>query len=148
MRQMKRSFRAMVNACVLLGAAAACADKEPFEPTPEAAKKFLKLRGYDFDEPSFFRAAAAGDAMAVNGFITAGINVNAHDDNGDTVLTSAAARGDLPMVNVLMKAGADPNAKGRSGWTALPLALSYERNEVSDRLLQEPNVDLKAESPD
>src|SRR5215471_19416970 len=82
--------------CVLTG----CADKEGFEPTPDAAKRFLKLRGYEFDEPSFFRAAAAGDAMAVNGFITAGINANAHDENGDTALTSAAARGDLGMVNV------------------------------------------------
>ena len=42
--------------CVLAG----CADKEGFEPTPEAARRFLKLRGYEFDEPSFFRAAAAG----------------------------------------------------------------------------------------
>jgi len=145
---MKRSLPAIVIACVLLGAGGACADREPFEPTPDAAKKFLKLRGYEFDEPSFFRAAAAGDAMAVNGFIVAGINVNAHDDNGDTALTSAAARGDLPMVNVLLKAGADVNAKGRNGWPAFPLALSYERNEVSDRLSQQPEVDLKAESPD
>src|SRR3954462_19461 len=104
MRQMKTSLPVIVIACVLLGAVASCADKEPFEPTPDAAKKFLKLRGYEFDEPSFFRAAAAGDAMAVNGFVTAGINVNAHDDNGDTVLTSAAARGDSQMLNVLLKA--------------------------------------------
>src|SRR5215470_795976 len=129
MRKMRKRLLAILFASVVWGAVTSCADKEPFEPTPDAAKKFLKLRGYEFDESSFFRAAAAGDAMAVNGFITAGINVNAHDDNGDTALTSAAARGDLQVVNTLLKAGADVNAKGRNGWPALPLALSYERNE-------------------
>src|ERR1041385_2249213 len=97
MRQMKRRLWSIVIACVMLGAGAACADKEPYEPTPEAARRFLKLRGHEFDEPSFFRASAAGDAMAVNGFVAAGMNVDAHDDNGDTALTSAAGRGDLPM---------------------------------------------------
>jgi ankyrin repeat protein len=133
---------------LILGAVAACADREALEPTPEASKKFLKLRGYEFDVPSFFRAAAAGDTIAVNGFIAAGINANARDDNGDTALTAAAARGDLQMVNVLLKAGADVNAKGRNGWDSLLLALSGDRNEVADRLLSEPNVDLKAENPE
>ena len=86
-------------------------------------RQFLKLRGYDFDEPSFFRSAAAGDAMAVNGFISAGINVNAHDGNGDTVLTSAAARGDLPDGKCAAEGRRGFNAKGRSGWTALPVGV-------------------------
>src|ERR1041385_3318131 len=62
----------------------ACADEGPSEATPEATKKFLKLRGYEFDEPSFFKAAAAGDALAVNGFLSAGMDVNAKDQNNDT----------------------------------------------------------------
>src|SRR5499427_3761181 len=123
MRQLRAKSFALI-ATMMLCSCLACADKEDLEPTPEAAKRFLKLRGYEFDEPSFFRAAAAGDAMAVNGFVTAGINLNAHDDNDDTALTAAAARGDLQIVDVLIKAGADVNAKGRNNWTALLLALA------------------------
>ena len=65
----------------------ACTGTFSDQPTPEAAKRFLKLRGYNFDEPSFFKAAADGDVLAVNGFISAGININAKDANDDTALT-------------------------------------------------------------
>src|ERR1043166_2651706 len=106
MRKMKAKSLVVI-AIATLCALTACAAKEDYEPTPEAAKRFLKLRGYEFDEPSFFRAAAAGDAMAVNGFVVAGMNVNAHDSNNDTALTAAADRGDLQMVDVLLKNGAD-----------------------------------------
>src|ERR1700704_5945451 len=82
----------------------ACAAPEPGsdQPTPEAARRFLKLRGYEFDDQSFLSAAKAGDEVAVNGFIAGGINPNAKDDNGDTALTAAAARGDLQIVKALL----------------------------------------------
>src|SRR5258707_8801455 len=117
------------------------------QPTPKAAKQILKLRGYEFDEQSFFSAAAKSDLFAVNGFLSAGINPNAKDQDGDTALTSAAARGDSKIVNALLQGKADVNAKGRNGWTALLLALESERNEVADALLAQPNVDLEAETP-
>jgi len=91
-----------------------CACEGAEKPTPEAARRFLKLRGYEFDEPSFFKAAAAGDVLAANGFLSAGINPNAKDENGDTALTASAALGDLQMVNALLSGGADLNAKGRN----------------------------------
>ena len=47
------------------------------KPTPEAAKQFLKLRGYNFDEKSFLAAAAASDVLAVNAFLAAGIDPDA-----------------------------------------------------------------------
>ena len=131
----------------LLCTASAC-HSESIEPTPEGAKRFLKLRGYEFDQPSFFKAAEAGDAMAVNGFITAGMNVNVTDQNGDTALTSAAARGDVQIINVLLKGGADVNAKGRNGWPAALLALEEDRHDAAEVLLSQPNVDLKAQSPE
>ena len=133
---------------LLIGCLAACADQGASEPTPEAAKQFLKLRGYDFDQPSFFRAAEAGDALAVNGFIKAGMNPNVKDSNDDTALTAAAARGDLQIVNTLIKGGADPNAQGRNKWTALLLSLKGEHDNVADTLLAVPNIDLKAETPE
>ncbi|HJZ81795.1 MAG TPA: ankyrin repeat domain-containing protein [Pyrinomonadaceae bacterium] len=133
---------------ILLICVAGCASEGPAEPTPEGAKRFLQLRGYAFDQASFFRAAAAGDAIAVNGFLTAGMNVNAKDANDDTALTAAADRGDVSMVNVLIKGGADINAKGRNNWTALLLALRGDRNEVADALLNQSQLEREAETPD
>jgi ankyrin repeat protein len=130
---------------VLLVSFCACEGVE--KPTPEAAQRFLKLRGYEFDEQSFFKAAAAGDALAVNGFLTAGINPNARDENGDTALTASAARGDQQMVNTLLSGGADINAKGRNNWTAFLLALEDERDDVAQALVGQPNLDLTAETP-
>jgi ankyrin repeat protein len=132
----------------LLFCLCACAKPGSDRPTPEAAKRFLKLRGYEFDDQSFLSAAKAEDEMAVNGFLSAGISPNARDDNGDTALTSAAARGDVKIVNALIRGGADVNAKGRNNWTAFLLALESERNDVADILLAQSNLDLKAETPD
>src|SRR2546429_3117256 len=112
------------------------------KPTPEAARRFLKLRGYEFDEQSFFKAAAAGDVLAANGFLSAGINPNAKNDDGDTALTATAARGDLQMVNALLTGGADLKAKGRNNWTAFLLALEREHDEVANALVGQPNLDL------
>jgi ankyrin repeat protein len=130
---------------LLLFCLTACANEG--EPTPEAARRFLQLRGYEFDNASFFKAVAASDEMAVNGFLAAGMDVNAKDQNDDTALTATADRGDLPMVNLLLKRGADVNAKGRNSWTAFLLALQGDRNDVSDALLTQPKLDLEAETP-
>ena len=122
----------MRSYCLCLSA---CTGTLSDQPTPEAAKRFLKLRGYHFDQPSFFKAAADGDVMAVNGFISAGINVNAKDGNDDTVLTASSRRGDANVVEALVRGAADVNAKGRNEWTALLLALSEKHGRVSELLL-------------
>src|ERR1700682_5699622 len=96
----------------------ACAEPGSDQPTPEAAKRFLKLRGYTFDGHSFISAANAGDELAVNGFFAAGIDPDGRDDNGDTALALVSARGDLRIVKALLRGGADVNAKGRNEWTA------------------------------
>src|SRR6476660_3026411 len=88
-----------------------CTDQQPTKPTPEAAKQFLKLRGYEYDEASFLSAAKASDVAAVNGFVAAGIDLNAKDADGATALISAAARGDAKIVDALLQAGADVNRK-------------------------------------
>jgi hypothetical protein len=73
------SFRLESDAMLCL---AACAESVTDQPTPEAAKRFLKLRGYDFNEESFFKAADDGDVLAINGFISGGMNKNARDAEG------------------------------------------------------------------
>ena len=131
-------------ACLTL---AACSQAE-VPPTPDAAKRFLKLRGYDFNEENFFKAAEDGDMMAINGFISAGINVNAKNKDDDTALTAAAAKGNTKVIGALLRGGADVNAPGRNGWTALLLALQEEHPDVVDLLLGQAKLDLMAETPD
>jgi ankyrin repeat protein len=131
----------------LLSCLCACAAPGSEQPTPEAAKRFLQLRGYNFDDRSFISAVKAGDELAVNGFISAGISLNARDENGDTGLTAAEARDDVKIVNALLHGGADVNTKGRNNWTPFLLALEEERDEVAATLIAQPGLDLKAESP-
>jgi len=147
MMNRQKHFQLLIVGILL--ALCACAAPEPGsdQPTAEAARRFLKLRGYDIDDQSFFSAAKAGDELAVNGFIAAGINPNAKDDNGDTALTAAAARGDLQIVKALLRDGADVNAGGVNNWTPLLLAFENQRDEVAEVLINQPGLDLKSENP-
>jgi len=122
-------------------ALAGCAQSDSAKPRPEAAQQLLKLRGYEFDEKGFFAAGQARDVTAINMFFDAGINPNAQNNDGRTVLISAAARGDLEVVNVLLSRGADPNVKDKRGYTALSHALEAMYEEVVEALLNHPQLD-------
>src|SRR5687768_10806711 len=81
-------------------------------PTPEQAKQFLKLRGYNFDEKAFLAAAAASESLAVNAFLAAGIDPNSADETtGETAMMAAATRGDLALVKILLQGGGDVNRR-------------------------------------
>ena len=125
-------------------ALAGCTQTDSVKPRPEAAQQLLKLRGYEFDEKSFFAAAQARDVLAINMFFDAGINPNAQNNDGRTVLISAAARGDLEVVNALLARGADPNVKDKRGYTALSHALEAMYEEVVDALLNHPQLDANS----
>jgi ankyrin repeat protein len=129
---------------LLTGCAVSGSDK----PTPEQAKRFLKLRGYAFDEKSFLSAAAASDLTAVTGFLAAGINPNARDESDETALIAAASRGDMDVVKALLRDGADINASVRGGYTSPLLALLNKHDDVADLLVAQPNLDLNARGSD
>jgi len=118
-----------------------CVNKSADTATPEAAQRFLKLRGYDFDKKSFFEAAQARDMMAIKGFLDAGMDPNTKDIDSRTVLISAAARGDLEMANILLSRGADPNVKDLRHYTALSHAVEAMYEDVVEALLNHPGVD-------
>ena len=117
-----------------------CAKIEDGPATPENAQRVLKLRGYNFDEKSFFAAAQARDALAINAFFDAGINPNAQNSEGRTVLISAAARGELDVVKVLLSRGVDINVKDNRGYTALAHAIEARYPEVEEALLNRPEI--------
>jgi uncharacterized protein len=128
----------IVSALVI---SASCREAGSGKPAPEAAQQVLKLRGYEFTEKSFFAAAQARDLMAINAFFDAGINPNAQDADGRTVLISAAARGDVQTLNALLARGVDINVKDKRGYTALSHALEAMYEDVVDALLNQPSLD-------
>jgi ankyrin repeat protein len=125
------------NLLVLSG----CAKIADGPATPENAQRVLKLRGYNFDEKSFFAAAQARDALALNAFFDAGINPNAQNSEGRTVLIAAAARGELDVVRVLLSHNVDVNVKDNRGYTALAHAIEARYPEVEEALLSRPELD-------
>lgn len=133
---MQKVILSLLSLVVLTG----CAQYGSPQAPAETSQRILKLRGYDFDEKSFFAAAQARDVMAINAFIDGGINANAQDDDGRTALISAAARGDLDVVNALLLRGVDPNVKDKRGYTALSHAMEAMYGEVEDALLKRPEL--------
>lgn len=131
----------IVSALLAAMTGASCRQAGSGKAAPEAAQQVLKLRGYEFDEKGFFAAAQARDALAINAFFDAGINANAQDADGRTVLIAAAARGDLQTVNVLLARGVDINVKDNRGYTALSHALEAMYENIVDALLNQPNLD-------
>jgi ankyrin repeat protein len=120
---------------------AGCVDSASHHATSDSAERLVKLRGYDFDEKNFFAAAQARDMMALNAFFDAGINPNAQDSDGRTVLISAAARGDLELVKFFLSRGVDLNVKDKRGYTALSHALEAMYEDVVEALLNRPELD-------
>ncbi|HEX3251259.1 MAG TPA: ankyrin repeat domain-containing protein [Pyrinomonadaceae bacterium] len=122
-------------------ATSGCAKPGSLGKTQESVQHILKLRGYDFDQKGFFAAAQARDLQAINAFIDAGMNPNAQDNDGRTVLISAAARGELDVVNTLLSHGVDINVKDKSGYTALSHAIDAMHDGVEEALLNRPELD-------
>ena len=147
---MERVFRTKAFARILVVCLAlsflGCAADVNQKPSPEAARQFLKLRGYNFDDKSFLSAAAANDVIAVHAFIAAGINPNArNEESGAPVLVSAAAHGNMEIVKALLTGGANVNERDRAGFTALLRALQSKEDEVADVLLAQQSLDLNAQ---
>lgn len=121
-----------------------CAESRNARPTPDAAKRFLKLRGYDFNDKSFLRAATANDLVAVNGFLAAGIDPNVKNEDGASALVSAAAHDDVEIVKALLQGGADVNLKDNNGYTAILRATQNKHDDIADLLVVQEKLDLNA----
>lgn len=129
--------------CILMFFAAAfsagCGARSD-ETTPEMAQNMLKLRGYKFTEPDFFRAVSNEDGQAVRAFLQAGMNANAKNEKGETALTYAIQNKDPKMAKILIEK-ADINMKDDLGNSPIHLAIKNDKEEILDSLL-EKNADV------
>ncbi len=119
---------------------AACKGARSDNTTPEMAQNMLKLRGFNFTEPEFFRAIQLGDGIAVKGFVQSGINVNAKNEKGETALTFALQNAETPLIRLIADK-ADINQRDDLGNSPIHLALSKNKDEILKFLL-EKNADV------
>jgi hypothetical protein len=90
------------------------------------ARKDLQQMGIEYTEQQFATSAGAGDKVAVQLFLDAGIDVNA---GGSAALGLAAGRGQLEMVKLLLEKGAKPTAN------ALQFARTRGHKEIEQILI-------------
>jgi ankyrin repeat protein len=109
----------------------------------QLARRELQRKGIQFTEEAFVDRVRRGDLDAVNLFLAAGMNPNARDKNGATVLMNATIVNDIGIVEALLNKGADVNARRDNGTTALHFAAILGSNQ-SARLLLGKGADVNA----
>ncbi|HEX8368955.1 MAG TPA: ankyrin repeat domain-containing protein [Pyrinomonadaceae bacterium] len=136
---MKLKIYFVVLVCLVFAAACGGASDET-PPSPEMTKNMLKLRGFEFNGDGLFKAIRQNDTVAVKGFFDAGMDPNTKNARGETALTFAVGNAELNTVKAI--AGkADLNMQDNLGQAPLHLALSKQKEEIFDYLL-EKNADV------
>lgn len=93
-------------------------------------------------EDQAHKAVFSGKTADLEQLLDAGVDANARDADGETLLMRAANRGDLNSVNALLAHGADANATtpvkpdGLGGMTALHAALRQDADAVVAALIK------------
>ena len=105
------------------------------ESRAEAVEQ-LELMGVGFTASEFIRAVNLGNQKWVDLFIRGGINVNTHDDYGNTVLQIAIKNNFTVIANILVKAGADGDVKDAIGLTPLLQACGQKTRGYKELAMQ------------
>ncbi len=135
---MKQIFIFLILSITIVSFAACGARSDA--TTPEMAQSMLKMRGFNFTEPEFFRAIQLDDGIAVKGFLQGGINANAKNEKGETALTFALQTAGTPATKLIAEK-ADINMRDDLGNSPIHLALSKNKEDIFKYLL-ERNTDV------
>ena len=101
----------------------------------ETAKKILNSKKIPINSFEFLKYVQEGDDEIVKLFISAGMNVNCKDKNGNTPLIIASEKGLNSLVRILLENKADVNAKDIGEWTPLIYAAYNGNIEIVNMLL-------------
>jgi ankyrin repeat protein len=84
---------------------------------------------------ALFRAAAMGDAKAIEAALAGGADPDCKSGAGTTALMVAATNGKAPAVKPLLEKGAKIDAQDKTGATALMFAAMLGKDDVVSALL-------------
>ncbi|MDQ3802405.1 MAG: protein kinase [Acidobacteriota bacterium] len=115
--------------------------EQPAGPAELAARAKLERRGIPYTEESFNRVVEDGNTGAVDLFLAAGMNPDATDATGRTVLIKAASKGRNNISRKLLGRGADVNARDGDGSTAL-MEASLNNHKDTVKVLLENGADV------
>ena len=90
---------------------------------------FLAIARAEETAQDLVRAAEEGDVKLVSKALTAGVAVDATNNEGKTALQAAAMRGHAAMVRYLLQAGASVDIQFNQAWSALAFAADYANND-------------------
>jgi len=90
--------------------------------SPASARAELSTLGVEFTSQEFLERAKHGDARAIRLFVTAGMDPNTKDAEGNTALIFAIAQSRTDIIASLLAAKADVNQTNGGGATALDWA--------------------------
>jgi ankyrin repeat protein len=136
---MKLKIYFLLLVCLTFAACGGAGDDAP--PSPEMTKNMLKLRGFEFNADGFFKAIRLNDPVAIKGFFDSGMDPNTKNARGETGLTFAVANAELKTVKAVAEK-ADVNMQDNLGQSPLHLALSKQKEEIFNYLLDEKNADV------
>lgn len=107
--------------------------------TPSETPDFLE----EDLEKAIFTAIRNGDAVAVRTILNRGINLETHNEIGDTPLMQALLHGNAPIIASLLKQGARVNSRGLYNVTPLLRAI-HDPGQVQILLAHQARVDARA----
>jgi len=117
------------------------------EMTSEDARNALEKKELEFSQEAFFNSLRLEGKEVIQLFLTAGMDVNSQDEDGNTALMMAvwfSYTEDVEIVRLLLDNGADLNVKDKDGWTALMSA----RHPVVAQFLIDQGADIHAKTND
>ncbi len=77
----------------------------------DAARRELESKAVPYTEQEFVNRVRRRDLETVKLFLAAGINPDARDEEGSTVLMQAVQAGDMGIIEALLSNGVDVNAR-------------------------------------
>ena len=113
----------------------------------DTARAELDSKRIPFTDQEFANRVRQHDLETVKLFLAAGINPDARNAEGATILMEVVQAGDMKAIAILLNNGADPTAKDLKGSTALHLAMLVGNNESAQMLL-EKGADANASNHD
>lgn len=114
------------------------------DDTSAAAREKLAGRRIPYTEQAFINIVEEGDTTAADLFLVAGMNPEARDERGRTVLLIAAQAGRDHIARSLLDRNADVNARAVDNSTALMAAAARAHRDTLNVLLEkEASVNLQ-----